>query len=195
MRTHAARRGFTLTELIVASAISALAGIGIMSLVVYSSRIGRSVGIQQRSVVEAQSALEGINRAVRPATMPLRVRDDDGNTAAAGNWLELAWQGETLGTRTIRLVSDDDNLQTPWDNRLVYDPNTSQAGDEVVLARWVTPIPGQALFTYQGDASSLVVRLRAGDSLDESVKAVNNAKSGPGLQGTEITATVAPRNG
>lgn len=183
-----------MTELIIASAISALAGIGLMSLSVTSSRIGRSIAIQQRSVQEAQSAVEGINRAVRPSTVPMRVLDDDGNTAVSGNTVELAAPGEALGTRTIRLVSGDADVQTPWDNRLVYDPDTTYGGNEIVLARWVTPIPGQALFTYQGETSSLAVRLRVGDSLDEGMKAVNNAKSGPGLQGTEVTITVAPRN-
>ncbi|MCE5231157.1 hypothetical protein LLG95_16395 [bacterium] len=193
-RTHPRRRGYTLTELMFASTIGVLASVGLMSLTIYSSRVGRSIAIQQQAIRNGRAAIEGINQAVRPSNVPLRVRDGGGNAAASGNLVELAWPGEDLGKRTIRLVSDDGNLQTPWDNRLVYDPDTAQAGDEVVLARWVTPIPNQSIFTYNGANSSLAVRMRIGDSLDPAMTTVNDSRSGSGMQGVEIDVTVAPRN-
>lgn len=192
MRTR--QRAFTLTELMIASAIGLMAGVGLMSLTVFSARMARSITVQQRAVQFARSATEGINAAVRPSSTPLRVLDDSNNAAISGNTVELAWPGEDLGRRTIRLVSDDDDLQTPWDNRLVYDPDTTVAGDEIVLAQWVTPKPNTNLFTYQGLASGLIVQLRIGDSLAAGMTALNDAHSGPGLQGADVNITVSPRN-
>lgn len=188
------QRAFTLTELMIASAIGLIVSVGVMSMTIFSARMARSITIQQRSIQFARSATEGINAAVRQSSVPLRVFDDHNNAAVSGNLVELAWPGEPLGQRTIRLVSDDADLQTPWDNRLIYDPNTAIDGDEIVLANWVTPKPGQSIFTYQGQASGLIVQLRIGDSLAAGMTAINDAHSGPGLQGADVNIAVAPRN-
>lgn len=192
MRTRPS--AFTLTELMIASAIGLTVAVGTMSLTIFSSKMARSITIQQRSAQFARSATEGINAAVRQSSVPLRVLDDQNNPAIGGNTVELAWPGEMLGQRTIRLVSDDTDLQTPWDNRLVYDPDTTVADNDIVLANWVTPKPNQSLFTYQGQASGLIVQLRIGDSLAANMTAINDARSGPGLQGADVNIAVAPRN-
>ncbi len=195
-RSARARRGFTLTEMIVVSAIGAMVGIGLMSLTIYGGRGGKAIRSQQRALREAQSAIEGINRAIRPAVVPLRLLDGDGNPAAVGNTVEFGWLDEPLGRRLLRLESVDADLATPWDNTLIYDPDTTRDGDAVTLAGWIAPADAAGAFA-QNTGGSLAVRLRIGDPpapATPAARAADTAVSGQGLQGIDITLTVTPRN-
>ncbi len=191
-RAHSPRRrGFTLTEVMVASAIGAMIGLGAMSLTIYGGRSGRAIRSQQSLAQQAQIAVEGLHRVVRPATLPLRILNDAQETAAWGPRVELAWGDEPLGLRTLTLEQDGDPGD-PWTSRLVYDPDTTQAGDEQVLARGVSSLEPAGPFSYQGQ--TLLVRLRLGDRLDPEQAAVDNAHTGPGRQGMDLRLNIAPRN-
>jgi prepilin-type N-terminal cleavage/methylation domain-containing protein len=192
IRIHG-RRGFTLVEIMVSSAISLAVAIGLTTLAITAGRLGRAVFYQQISLKNAQGAIEGINREIRLATTPLRVVDNAGAAAAQGNRVLLSRLGEPPGHRAIELVSADGDLKTPWDNTLVYDPNTDVGGDELVIAHWVTPIEEAGGFRYGGATTPLTVWMRAGDPVGEGAP-VADTRSGPGMQGAEINITVAPRN-
>lgn len=189
-RHHA---GFTLVEIMVAGLISSAVAIALAALTITGCRMERSIFYQQASLKEAQSAIEGLNREIRLATTPLRVVDDSGNAVPQGNCVLFSRLGEPPNQQSIRLVSTDQKMMTPWDNTLVYDPNRTVGGDEVVLARWVTPLATAGAFQYSGATTPLVVWMRVGDPVGGDLKAAN-VVSGPGIQGVEINITVAPRN-
>jgi hypothetical protein len=153
----------------------------------------KSIFFQQACLKEAQSAIEGLNREIRLATTDMRVVDESGAPAPQGNCVLFSRRDEPKYQRSIQLVSTDRDMLTPWDNTLVYDPDRATAGDEVVLARWVTPLAAAGAFSYHDASTPLVVWMRAGDPVGGDLVAAN-AVSGPGIQGMEINITVAPRN-
>ena len=188
------RKGMTLVEIVIAGAISSMVAVGLMSLSVTAGRLGRSINYQQKSLWEAKAAIEGLNREIRMATTPLRVVDDDGNAAQWGNRVEFQRLNEASGRRSIELVSDDNDLMTPWDNRLIFDPNTNSNGDEIELAQWLTPLDVRGAFFYRGVVAPLQIQMRCGDSLGVDDDSINDSHSGPGTQGMEISIFTAPRN-
>jgi hypothetical protein len=187
------RLGFTLVEVIIAGGISAATAIALAALTITVSRMEKALFYQQLFLKRGQSAIEGLNREIRLSTTPLRVVDESGNPVLRGNCVLFSRLGEAAYRRSIRLISTDENLMTPWDNSLVYDPDTTVAHNEVVIARWVSPINGTGVFSYGGAMTPLAVRMRAGDPVGVNPRA-SNAHTGPGVQGVEINITVAPRN-
>jgi len=185
--------GLTIVEVLVAGVISALVGTGMVVLTVMAVKIHRTSYYQQFSLLEARKAIESINDEVRLATAPLRVIDDSWNGAIQGNGVLFGHVGEPSNQRLLRLESVDEDMMTPQDNRLIYDPNTSVTGDEIEVARWLTPIEADGAFTYDGATTPLVVWMRAGDPVGDAEGTVDHI-TGPGTQGVEINITVAPRN-
>lgn len=190
----AGRRAVTLVEVMIASVLGSMVSIALVTFTIQASRMEKPIFYQQMSLSEGRSAIEAINREIRLATSPLRLVNASGNPDMRGNRVEFAHVGEPPGRRAIYLESDDGDIMTPWDNRLIYDPNTSVPGNERVLARWLSPIEDGVAFTYSGARSPLRVRLRAGDPVGDDADAAESMRSGPGRQGFEINVSVAPRN-
>lgn len=191
LRRHA--QGLTLVELLIASAISSMVGIGLVGLAIMTGRLDKSISRQQLCMHEAQTAIEGINAQIRLATTPLRIVDANGKTATQGNRVEFKCIGDAKDwSRSIELISADNDLMTPWDNRLMYDPDTGADGDEVEFAHWVAPIDPAGAFSNTGAQKPLEVHLRAGDPANAKQNYLFT--SGPGRQGVEVNIAVAPRN-
>ena len=186
-------QGYTLVELLISCAISAMVAISLVGLVMTVSRLSQGVFYQQLALQQAQSTTEGINREIRLATTPLRVVNDAGASVAQGNCVLFSRLGEPADSRSFQLLAGDNDLMTPYDNTLVYDPDTSVTGDERVVAKWLSPLDPAGVFRYGGTTTPLTVWLRAGDPVGGD-SAAANAHSGPGLQGVEINIAVAPRN-
>lgn len=195
MQTFKRQGAFTFIELIVAALISSLVALAIMSLFLMSLKMDRSIFSQQRSLHDAKSAIETLNREIRLAQAPLTVLDAAGNAADDGNRVEFGRTGEAPDARAIELVSDDGDLTTPWDNRLIYDPDTTAAGDEQLICDMVSPTNATlTAFNYQNATTPLQVTLRTGDPVRAADTSASDAYTGRGMQGVEINITVAPRN-
>ncbi len=202
------RRGMTLVEVLFASAIGLTVSIGLVSLIVMGSRLHRSISYQEISLGQTAPVIEKLNREIRMATtetVPPRVLDASGKPALKGNRVEFSRKGEAAGTRSIELVSGDGSFATIEDNLLVYDPDTSAGGDEVVWSRWVSPleqdgdgnmcdIEDARAFSYGGPTTPVLIWMRVGDPVNIDDPESNDGASGPGLQGVEINITVGPRN-
>ena len=191
-------RGITLVELVIASALVSVVGIAIAVTGIFTERMFRSINYQQISLRNAKSAIETLNIELRYATTPLRIEDSSGNPAIQGNRVEFTRSGETT-VRAFELVSDDAFTSTPWDNRLVYDPDIDTSGDEEIIAVDLIPFETTGSFRYTGASAPLIVQMRVGDpavtqAQDAQLFEQANMRSGPGLQGMEINITVAPRN-
>lgn len=202
------RRGMTLIEVLFASAIGLTVSIGLVSLIVVGSRLHRSISYQEVALSQTAPLIEKINRELRMATVqgvPPRVIDASGVPALKGNRIEFARRGEPAGSRSIELVSGDGLFSTANDNELVFDPDTSVAGDEVVWGRWVSPqeqdeegnllyVEEAHAFSYNGPTTPVTVWIRVGDPVVLEDPDINDRFSGPGVQGVEINITVGPRN-
>lgn len=188
------RRGFTLTEIIIASAISVLVAGSVMSLSTMTSRFGKGIFWQQRSLMDSKQVVEFINSEIRQATTPLTVIAPDGNPGVRGNRVVYNRNGEAPGLRALEIISVDGDFNTPEDNTLIFDPNTSVAGDEFVIATMNSPIDPDGVFRYVDATTPLEIDMRIGDPLDPDLLQESNRITGYGLQGMEINITVAPRN-
>jgi hypothetical protein len=198
----------TLVEVLFASAIGVTVSVGLISLIVLGSRLHKSISYQEVSLGQTAPLVEKLNREIRMAAtrpVPPRVIDASGKPALKGNRVEFSQKGEAPGTRAIELVSGDGSFATIEDNQLVYDPDTSVAGDEEIWGRWVSPLEQNAAgdmldiedaraFSYNGPTTPVVIWMRVGDPVDISNPDSNDSHSGPGLQGVEINITVGPRN-
>ncbi|MBN1865989.1 prepilin-type N-terminal cleavage/methylation domain-containing protein [Candidatus Sumerlaeota bacterium] len=176
-------RGFTLTEMMVAVAVSALVISGVLSVGLFVRKVYKATASQQLALYNAKKAIEVLNREIRRAQAPLL------NLNGWGNRVEFRRFGEST-VRSLELVSSDDDVTTPWDNSLVYDPNTATSGDEVTIAENIAASTAQGAFNYASGNRPLVVRMRAGDPVDDEARQL----TGPGVQGVEINITVGPRN-
>jgi hypothetical protein len=166
---------------------------GLVSLSITVGRMQKGIYAQQMALKNARKAIETINREIRLAKTPLRVVDANGDPAQAGNRVEFSRWGETT-VRSIELISDDNDLTTPWDNTLLYDPDTSVSGDEVEVTKGISAIQQGAAFRYTGATTPLVIKMRTGDPVGVEDTTASDAYSGPGMQGFEINITVGPRN-
>ena len=184
--------GMSLIEVMVSTSLSMVFLIALSSLSIMVHRSSRSIFYQQFSVKEARSTIEGVNRQIRLATLPLIVTNDAWEPMEQGNRIQFQHFGEEMGARSLELVSKDDDLMTAWDNKLLFDPDTSSDGNEIVMAKWLTPTESAGMFSYSQEDSSLVIRLRIGDPTINGGS--DDPRSGPGMQGIDIDIKVSPRN-
>jgi prepilin-type N-terminal cleavage/methylation domain-containing protein len=187
------RQGLTFVELMVAVSIGSLVSVGLASLLVMSARMQKSIMTQQLALRQVMKGIEGLNREIRMASVPLQVTDADGAVAVQGNRVLFSRLGEPAGRRSIELVSTDSDFMTAADNRLVLDPDTTKSGDEIVLARGVTPLSSAGAFRYEGTMAPLQAQMRVGDPVSGAT-AASDAATGYQMQGLEINISIAPRN-
>jgi hypothetical protein len=193
-RRAASTAGTTLVELLIASAIMITVTVSLYSVAASVGRMEKSVFFQQRSIKDSRSVIENINREIRLASGTVQVYDTDGDPAARGNVVEFARAGEATGTRSFELISTDDDLFTPGDNTLVFDPDTGADGDEIVLATFISPANESGAFAYTGATEPLLVNLRIGDPVFGDGIADANRVTGVNIQGVDINLLVSPRN-
>lgn len=191
---HSRSGGYTIVEVLIATAISALVGIAAVNLTIMSRRMEKSIFSQQRELSDARKAIETFNSQIRMATTPLSVVDSSGNSATQGNRVLFARNGEAAGKRAIELKSVDSDMTTPGDNTLIYDPDTSVANNEIIVARMISTTDTAGAFRYVDSRSPLQTFLRVGDPSAGTGQAAANAATGANWQGVEINISVAPRN-
>ena len=177
------RHGLSLVELMVALVVASLVIAGVLSVSLMVRKTYKAISSQQMALYRAKKSIELLNREIRRAEAPLLSLNGWGNS------VDFCYYNETT-VRRISLISEDEDISTPWDNSLVYDPNIATSGGEIVVATGLAPATANGAFNYSGGNTPLVVRMRVGDP-------VGNASvqhSSLGVQGVEINITVAPRN-
>lgn len=200
--TRRQRCGFTIVEVMIAALISILVAVSLMTATIMISGIAKSIRSQQRFSMNGKKAIETINREIRLAQSPIRVLADDGSAVLRGNRVSYAHEGESPGTREIFIAPGDNDFNTPWDNTLMLDPDTSVSDNEVEIIGELSPINLAGAFRYRDARTPLTVQIRVGDPTDEDGDGVfdntdthqSDRMSGAKLQGFEINITVAPRN-
>ncbi len=208
------RHGFTMVEVAIAGLISTTLGMGMITLTVMSQRIIKSDFSQQMAIRNAKAAIDGLNGINRQFSMAVssganapRVYNSAGAVVANtwANRVEFSRPGDAAGKRRRYLLSPgpDGNMWTPWDNFLQYDPDTTVAGNEVIVATGLSPVNSGGAFRFTDATTPLTVQMRVGDpvtrpgdpkTITQAELDNSNAHTGKGLQGVEINITVAARN-
>ena len=87
----------------------------------------------------------------------------------------------------------DNNASTLSNNVLRYDPDVTETGGETTIVGWVSPIPGEPMFTNL-DLSPMAVRMSY--HIGEGTNPVYSSRFGssPGFQGLEVRFSATPRN-
>jgi type II secretory pathway pseudopilin PulG len=185
-------------ETLVAALVFSLVSLAVMGLFLMTIRFFSSITSEQRSLRYAKSAIDGlhgINREIRLGVAPLTPV----GTPGADGWfnaIEYSYFGQTEKRRIELRPGQDGDINTPWDNELVYQPASGNSGDEVVIAKWLAPVRNDSgelnsgIFSYTDATTNLIVRARVGDPVGDTAPHI----TGPGLQGAEINITVSPRN-
>ena len=142
--SHSPRRGFTLVEISISVSLMLLIALSASGLTIIGGRLYKIIRTQQQALGYAKQAMERINRAIHTASTPVIV-----NPAPTGNRVTFKRSNDGIA-QAFELKSTDDDMKTPWDNELIYDPDTTANGDEIVVARWLVPIDPAGAFTNPG---------------------------------------------
>lgn len=182
------RRAFTMVEAVVGVGIGSFVMISLISFTVMVGRISKSTNSQQISLRDAKSAIEMINRQLRPAVSPVTLIDPDNDRW--GNAVEFVHYGETVRRRIELHPGADGDYFTPWDNVLYYHPDVTQAAGREIIATRIAPVDPRGAFQYNGVVGALNVRMRIGDPIGQT----HTYRTGVGVQGAEVNIAISPRN-
>lgn len=195
-RSHR-KSAMSLVEIMIGGAIASMLMVGVVSVTTWVASGLKGSFFQQQANQEAKLAIEAINREIRLAAAPLTVLNGAGQPAPQGDKVEFSRAGEAAVRAIELLPGPDGDLATPWDNLLIFDPDTAVAGDEMTIARMIGRVDAAGIFQYAGAASPLIVSMRAGDpagDITASLAAESMTRTGRGTQSVEINIVVAPRN-
>lgn len=176
------RGGFTLTEVMVASSLSALVAAGAFS----------AFSVASRSALAGRSQVQ-FNDAARLVSQKLVEYVEEGRTVgvATPNALDIIMLD--LRNAQIRLVDGDGNPGTVTDNKLVYDPDVNVSGNEKTLCNYVSSIGTNDLFSIVAVSPSAArFCFHIGDGTN--VTDASFSGTGPGYQGIEVRISATPRN-
>jgi prepilin-type N-terminal cleavage/methylation domain-containing protein len=175
------REGFTLPEILVSTAISALVLAAVLVVTIFASRYARSGSYQIHFTGKGRTVSQKITRVVEQANA----------VGVSSNGIDLLLVDATLS----RIYFDDGDGDTASvsDNRLMYLPDTSTTGDVRVLCDYVSSLPGEPMFAVQASNSvAAIFRLHIGDGTN--MLSDDFLKTGVGYQGVELRFSAAPRN-
>lgn len=179
--THDPRKGFTLTEAMVAAALSSLVIVAVYTALSVSSRMA----LAGRSQVEFNTTARLVTQKI------VRYVEQGRAVGLAGNALDILTVSHQ-GAR-ISFLDGDGDPGSVVDNMLVYDPDTSVFGDERVLCHYVSPLGTNPIFTIVATSpNSVRLCFHIGDGTNAADSAF--AVTGAGYQGVEVRITATPRN-
>jgi len=175
------RGGFTLTEILIATAVSSV--VVILALVTFShaTRQVRAGCSQVWFTAEGRLTAQKIVRYIEMGKA----------VGLASNGLNIL----TIDLETARISFDDGDgdAGTVDSNVLIYDPNTATAGGEVEICSHVSAIDGVPMFSLiPSSPSSAAIAFHLGDGSNMLAQA--SLASGEGYQGVEVRVSGTPRN-
>lgn len=175
------RMGFTLTELMIATALASLVAAGGYAAFSYAMRYVLAGGYQVQ-----------FNTAARMSSQKIIQYVEQGKAVGVTtNGLNIM----TVNLKCARISFDrgDGDLSTVQDNRLIYDPDVEVAGNEKTICRYVSPIEGEQMFSIVASCPNAArVCFHVGDGTNVLDKSFSG--TGPGYQGVEVRVSAAPRN-
>ncbi|MFC1452837.1 prepilin-type N-terminal cleavage/methylation domain-containing protein [Verrucomicrobiota bacterium] len=179
---HPGRRGFTLVEVMIATALMTIALVAVFVVFAFASRLARAGLYQVQFTGEGRIAQQKITRLIEEAKA----------IAVSSNGINLI--AIDLGVSRIYFDDGDGNEATVDDNKIFHDPDLSTTSDtERVLCTFVSPMLGHPLFAMSTtNAGAAAVRFHVGDGTN--VQDAVFSRTGIGYQGLEVRFSAAPRN-
>lgn len=196
-RISRTRRGLTLTEVTMASAIMALIVAALMSLFITILRQERSNLTMLRMGYEATA----LHRDLR------RVAAQGADITQVGNVVEFTHSVTGVRSR-LEVVNEDDDWDTIADNYIIFIPDVDNPDDARRVIQWISPLYDESdnqIPIFQrlpGSPAPLAVNFRVGDrsgprerserAKDADARA-DDAFTGPGLQSYVFRTVFTPR--
>lgn len=174
-RQGTARRGMTMIEVLIASAIMVLASSVAMSSFIFVARSSKAI---RSSAFMASDSLH-VQRALKAyATTAERF------VLANGNVLQII-QGNGTESRFTYVSSADGNM-------IIWDPVYGSTTDREIMIRNVKPINGSTpVFALENGSRAVRLRFRIGDRLNNDY---DDATTGIGHQSYVVDSLFARRN-
>lgn len=187
-RTRNATSGFSLIEVIFASAIMVMTMSLTTAAMMYTLRSNKA----QRTTLQQVNEIQSLQRTIRQFASSA-----NNFITNNGNILNIIQPDKSEATLTFL-----ENGTGTADNTLMWDPDTSVDGNEQIIARGVqrlTDANGNTVpfFTQPNGSRSLRVRFAMGDVARSSTSSAykhENAHTGIGYQGFQFDSLFAARN-
>jgi type II secretory pathway pseudopilin PulG len=189
------RAGISMVEVMIAATLFALAGSIAISTFMFTLRSNKA---QRTQMMMAGDTVQ-IERTIKSFVTT------GGNLSIPTNRelvIEQVSGGDVTQRSRMWFNNGDGSDATVWDNSLRWDPNTAtnSTGDEIVLARGISPIDDNdaysssaAIFSLaNGSARGVHIRFRMGDGASTTAK--DNANSGVGRQAYIYDSIFSIRN-
>lgn len=175
------RRGFSLTEVLLACSLLVVVTAVVIPCLTWAMRIGRGGSQQAQYTLSARQSEIKIARYVQAGKA----------VAVFSNVVQITMTTNTVST--ISYVDLDNNASTLSNNILRYDPNMFTTGGESVICAWVSPNPGEPIFTNVSlSRMAVMFSYHIGEGTNASYAA--HFGSSPGFQGMEVRFSATPRN-
>jgi type II secretory pathway pseudopilin PulG len=183
--------GFTLTEVMVATALFTLVAISVLAAFKASVRWQRAGTSQAQFMANARVASDNI--------LSLIEQGKTFSVPANSNCVKIFFPDMSCAMIYFDTGNGNFNvssIDSVEDNTLKYDPGTGNTGDIYTLCTYVRPVDGDKwsnIFQMvQGSPDSLAIRFHVGDGTNVLDKSFS--RTGEGYQGTEVRMSATPRN-
>ena len=173
--------GYTLIEILVATALFGLVAAGGYLAFSHALRLTRAGEFQVHFTSMGRAAAQKIARYVE--------RGKAVGVSAGGLTIIMI----NLTSAQIRFQDGDGDISSVKDNCLIYDPDTTVAGNEEILCSHVSSIAGEPMFSIiAASPSAARVHFHVGDGTN--IQDADFSGTGAGYQGIEVRVSATPRN-
>ncbi|MFH0907249.1 MAG: hypothetical protein V1929_00600 [bacterium] len=175
--------GFTYTEVILACLLFVIVTAVVVPCMTWGMRLGRGGSLQAQYTMAARQSEIRIARYVQ-AGRAIEVHT---------NCVVIMITTNTYTSSSITYVDQDNNAATLSNNVLRFDPDISTTGGESTICSWVSPIPGEPMFTNLNlSPMAVAFSYHIGEGTNASYASMFG--SSPGFQGMDVRFSATPRN-
>lgn len=180
-RDQGKRGGFTFSELLIAVVIFGIVTAFVTPCMTVLMRFARGGSQQARFTMEARQSELKLSRFVQTGF----------KASVFSNRVQIT--STTLTVSRISYEDLDGDPSTLSNNVIQFDPNIWEDDDEETICTYVSPIPGEPMFTNLAMAAD-AIRFRYHIGEATNVKYTSRFSSSPGFQGIEVRFSATPHN-
>ena len=152
------QKGFTLVEILIATALTAMAFASILFIIFYSQKAIKHSSEEAKIATEGRQSFLKISQLIRQASC----LDSFGPNGISVTYTAVINSSKDTKTRKLTYKSSDHTIE--------YDPDTSTSGDEYVIANNIYPLPSpnDAIFqpAHAGEALEVNYQIVSTNNVD-----------------------------
>ena len=173
--------GFSLMEVLLACSLLVMVTAIIIPCLSWAMRIGRGGSQQAQYTMSARQSEVKLARYVQAGKA----------VSVLSNTVQISMTSNTVSV--ISYMDLDNNSSTLSNNIIRYDPNMFTTGGEMTVCSWVSPNPGEPMFTNLNLSPMAVgFSFHIGEGTNASYASFYGAS--PGFQGIAVRFSATPRN-